>query len=104
MLNPPRMQVVVEVHDINGRLASICSLLRRHGFSVRSEPQRGGDVEGYRMVVPQELRLWYVFALRAPTKDERDARARGGMSPGAEGGEGRGSKRKAGEETVPGCE
>jgi hypothetical protein len=60
------MQVVAEVHDIQGRLESTCSLLRRHGFRVTSELQRGGIVHGYRMVVPEALQLWYVYAVRSP--------------------------------------
>ncbi|KAL3893103.1 MAG: hypothetical protein SGPRY_014469 [Prymnesium sp.] len=58
------LKVVVEVHDINGRLHSITSLLRRHGYRVVTEPQRGGVVRGYEMVVPDELKLWLVFAVR----------------------------------------
>ncbi|KAL1510620.1 hypothetical protein AB1Y20_006921 [Prymnesium parvum] len=64
---PTIRQVVVEVHDINHRLGSIRSLLRRHGFRVRSLPQHGGVVQGYNMVIPEELRLWYVYATRPST-------------------------------------
>ena len=57
-------QVVVEVHDIHGRLDRCVSLLRRHGFRTTNEQQTGGNVQGYRMVVPDALRLHLVFATR----------------------------------------
>jgi FkbM family methyltransferase len=61
---PAIKQVVCEVHDIHGRLERVCGLLRRHGFRVHAEQQRGGCVGGYNMVVPPALQLWYVFARR----------------------------------------
>ena len=61
----PRIrQVVVEVHDVHGRLDGVLRLLRRHGFSVAHELQEGGVVNGYEMVVPASLRLYYVYATR----------------------------------------
>ena len=73
-------QVVVEVHDINGRLEACVGLLRRHGFSVHSEASRGGVVRGYEMVVPSSLRLCLVFATRrvASRSTKSDNGARGG--------------------------
>jgi FkbM family methyltransferase len=57
-------QVVVEVHDVNGRLARVLSLLRRHGMRAKAVQQRGGVRDGYQMVVPHGLRLFYVYATR----------------------------------------
>ena len=58
-------QVVAEVHDVHGRLAATVALLRRHGFTVRTARQHADStVAGYRMVVPRELRLFYVYARR----------------------------------------
>ena len=59
-------QVAAEVHDQCGRLKKFVDLLRRHGFRVAVQPQCGGDVAGYRMVVPRELQLFYVYAVRRP--------------------------------------
>lgn len=57
-------QVVVEVHDVNDRLARVLSLLRRHGMRAKAVQQRGGVHHGYQMVVPHALRLFYVYATR----------------------------------------
>jgi hypothetical protein len=57
-------QVVLEVHDINSRLWRTLCLLRRHGFRATAVPQRSGTVQGYRMVIPGELKLFYVYATR----------------------------------------
>ena len=62
-------QVVAEVHDVHGRLAATVALLRRHGFTVRTARQHADStVAGYRMVVPRELRLFFVFARRNPQR------------------------------------
>lgn len=72
-------QVVAEVHDINGRLDRVVALLRRHGFGgVICEPLEGGQVEGYHMVVPPTLRLFYVFATRDGEGVERGVKRRRG--------------------------
>ena len=61
----PRIrQVTCEVHDVHGRLARVLGLLRRHGMRATCELQRGGEVDGYVMVVPASLRLYYVYACR----------------------------------------
>ena len=57
-------QVAMEVHDIYGRLRACVALLRRHGFTVACQQQRGGTEQGYRMVVPETLRLFNVYAVR----------------------------------------
>ena len=64
-------QVVVEVHDINGRLDACVRLLRRHGFKVLSEASLGGIEKGYEMVVPSTLRLHYVYAFRGQSNRKR---------------------------------
>mmetsp|Transcript_9755 Transcript_9755/g.22536 ORF Transcript_9755/g.22536 Transcript_9755/m.22536 type:complete len:313 (-) Transcript_9755:264-1202(-) len=64
-------QVVVEVHDIYGRLRSVLCLLRRHGFRAMARAQRGGVVCGYETVVPASLRLWYVYASRRRRRSQR---------------------------------
>lgn len=65
---PLIQQLVLEVHDAQGRLAHCTALLRRHGFVVTVEPQRGGVVEGYEVVIPPELELYYVYATRATSE------------------------------------
>ncbi|CAN0210311.1 unnamed protein product [Discosporangium mesarthrocarpum] len=59
-------QVVVEVHDIDGRLDKVTKVLKeRAGFStVCCEAQRTSGVQGYVMVVPEALNMWYVYARR----------------------------------------
>ena len=77
-------QVVAEVHDVHGRLAATVALLRRHGFTVRTARQHADStVAGYRMVVPRELRLFYVYARRNPQRcSVRRASARRPLSQG----------------------
>jgi len=70
-------QVVMEVHDIYGRLWRALCLLRRHGFRAVAVPQRTSTVLGYRMVIPPSLRLWYVYARRKPRRSRRSRRKRG---------------------------
>lgn len=64
-------QVVLEVHDIHGRLWSVLCLLRRHGFRTTARQQLGGVVCGYEAVVPESLRLWYVYAVRQHRRSPR---------------------------------
>ena len=66
---------MLEVHDTAGRLEQCCSLLRRRGFKVMAEAQEGGEVDGYAMVVPAALRLFYVYACRRDVDGERCGRA-----------------------------
>mmetsp|Transcript_4941 Transcript_4941/g.15011 ORF Transcript_4941/g.15011 Transcript_4941/m.15011 type:complete len:307 (+) Transcript_4941:91-1011(+) len=68
-------QVVAEVHDVNGRLDRIVKLLRRHRMTVVAVRQSGGLFEGYQMVIPHELRLYYVYATRRPRNHKRPAQA-----------------------------
>ena len=68
---PKIRQVVCEVHDVHGRLEGVCQLLRRHGLRVTCELQRGGVQDGYEMVVPASLRLYYVYATRAAAGTSR---------------------------------
>lgn len=75
---PKIRQVVCEVHDVHGRLDSVCRLLRRHGLHVVHEQQRGGFVDGYEMIVPDSLRLFYVYATREASASVRGACGRTG--------------------------
>ena len=71
-------QVVLEVHDVHNRLDRVLSLLRRHGFQVTWDLQTGGEVDGYVMVVPSSLCLYYVYATRRnrPTAESTRIRKR----------------------------
>ena len=64
-------QIVLEVHDTNGRLQSVLSLLRRHGFTTTTEQQGTEVVEGYATIVPKSLRLYYLYATRRQGKRKR---------------------------------
>lgn len=60
-------QVAVEVHDIDGRLASTVDLLTSKPAAfdeVCWELQRTSEVDGYVMVVPSALKMYLVFAKR----------------------------------------
>jgi hypothetical protein len=65
---PMIRQVVVEVHDVDGRLHDVCRLLRGVGYtSVVSEQQRTVcSAGGYVAVIPAAAQLHYVWATRAP--------------------------------------
>ena len=83
---PRIQQVVCEVHDVHDRLRHCVSLLRRHGFSVQSTAQTGGEVDAYMMVIPATLRLHYVYASRHPSgkpstrkREKRSPRAASGL-------------------------
>ena len=70
--------VAMEVHDVDGRLAAVVELLqdpRRGGFArVTTQRQTTSVVDGYLMVIPDELKLYYVFATRvAATTDDSKA-------------------------------
>ena len=68
-------QVVLEVHDINGRLDACVSLLRRHGFRVKCEQAKTCSRDGYAMIVPSSLRLHYVYATRPSPRTEATFRS-----------------------------
>ena len=59
-------QLVLEVHDRGGlRLGEVVSILKSHGFAVRTQPQRSSvSTQGYVAVIPSGLRLFYVYARR----------------------------------------
>ena len=65
--------LVIEVHDVDGRLERVCTLLRSHGFRVEATQQRSSTVRGYLIVVPATLKLWYVFAVRVRRSPRRVA-------------------------------
>ena len=74
---PSIQQVVMEVHDINGRLDACIHLLRRHGFRVTARASEGGVEKGYAMVIPSSLRLFYVYAVRGASQDGATEPAKG---------------------------
>lgn len=57
-------QVVLEVHDVYGRLEAIKRVLKAQGFRVHVRQQQTSVVDGYCMFVPDELRMFYVHATR----------------------------------------
>ena len=57
-------QVVVEVHDVGGRLRAVSALLKGRGFRVVESLLRTSTVRGYTWVVPSKLSLYYVYAVR----------------------------------------
>lgn len=67
---PKVRQVVAEVHDVSGRLQAVVDLLSSPAggnfATVHVEAQRTSVVQDYLMVVPPELRLFYVYATRGP--------------------------------------
>lgn len=73
-------QIVLEVHDLHGRLRAVLALLRRHGFSVTVQQQRSGTVGGYHMVVPDALRLFLVFAVANGSRRTLQRRPRAGAT------------------------
>ena len=60
----PTAQVVAEVHDVDGRLAAVCGLLRAWGLAVACCQQTSCVAQGYVSVIPQELNLFYVYGRR----------------------------------------
>ena len=77
---PSVRQVVAEVHNVDDRLEHVCTLLHGRGFRVTVEAQRGGTVRGYRMVVPESLSLFYVYAVRPTEAVRSSARLNKGVS------------------------
>jgi hypothetical protein len=61
------VNVTQEVHDVAGRLKSIVSLLKEHGFQDVIAEQQLSEVseDGYLSYVPHELELYMVYAKRA---------------------------------------
>ncbi|CAM9789830.1 unnamed protein product [Pylaiella littoralis] len=64
---PKIHQIVLEVHDVDGRLAAMVNLLKSEPAvfdEVCWEPQLTSEVSGYVMVVPEALKMFLVFAKR----------------------------------------
>ena len=59
-------QVVVEVHDVAGRKDAAVALLQARGFHVAVRAVTSEVVDGYETIVPAELRLFLLYARRAP--------------------------------------
>lgn len=57
-------QIVMEVHDVQGRLQAACEVLQQQGYTVHTEAQGTSTVRGYRMTIPRSLALHYVYATR----------------------------------------
>lgn len=57
-------QVVLEVHDVDGRLAKVEGLLREQGFRVQTVAQAPDCHEGFLIYVPPEMAMHYVYAVR----------------------------------------
>ena len=63
-------QVSAEVRDVDGRLKAFVDLLEQNNFEVVAKKQAGGDCEGYRMTIPEELLLYYVYARNRSSEPE----------------------------------
>lgn len=86
------LQIALEVHDIDGRLAAIIGVLTSEPAAfdeVCWQPLLTSEVKGYVMVVPKALKMFLVFAKRRPKKtpsaDDRSAGGRGAEAPSATG-------------------
>lgn len=72
------LQIALEVHDVDGRLAAIVGLLRSEPAAfdeVCWEPQLTSEVNGYVMVVPKTLRMFLVYAKRRRQQPVKPPRA-----------------------------
>lgn len=61
------LQIALEVHDVDGRLAATVGLLKSEPAAfdeVCWEPQLTSEVGGYVMVVPKTLKMFLVYAKR----------------------------------------
>lgn len=58
-------QLVLEVHDVDGRLASVVACLHRHAFAVGITPQRSARSAAYATFVPDSLCLYLVYGWRS---------------------------------------
>jgi len=57
-------QIVLEVHDIHGRLQRILDLLKKKAFCITVEPQQPECHQGFLLYVPPEMAMFYVYAIR----------------------------------------
>ena len=58
------LQIVVEVKDVDGRLAQVTAMLESRGMHVRVEPQISSMTEAFMHFVPAALALFLVFGER----------------------------------------
>lgn len=86
---------MLEVHDVNGRLAEAVDLLQSEPAAfdeVCWEPQVTSEVSGYVMVVPEALKMFLVFAKRRqrtstkPSVIDEDSVVAGNSGDGSGGG------------------
>jgi len=57
-------RVCVEVCDRNGKLSTVCTILKSKGFRVFTIQQTTSTTNGYFSFVPEELNMYFVFAIR----------------------------------------
>lgn len=97
LLSTALLQIVLEVHDVDGRLAATVELLQTGPAAfdeVCWEPQVTSEVSGYVMVVPEALKMFLVFAKRRqrrstkPSVIDEDSVVKGNSDDGR----GRGSR------------
>lgn len=65
------LQIALEVHDVDGRLAATVGLLKSEPAAFDEicwEPQLTSEVNGYVMVVPKSLKMFLVYAKRRRQK------------------------------------
>lgn len=86
------LQIALEVHDIDGRLAATIRILTSEPAAfdeVCWQPLLTSEVKGYVMVVPKALKMFLVFAKRrpkkAPSADDGSAGGRGAEAPSVTG-------------------
>lgn len=61
------LKVVMEVHDVRGRLDAVCALLTQRGFDITVRGQASRVLaEDYVMFTPRALRMYYVYAVKDP--------------------------------------
>lgn len=64
---PRIVAVLMEVHDVDGRLDDCVTILRREHFgAICVEPEQTVRTDDVELVIDPRLRLFYVFAERAP--------------------------------------
>lgn len=85
------LQIALEVHDVDGRLAATVGLLKSEPAAFDEicwEPQLTSEVSGYVMVVPKTLRMFLVYAKRRrqlPAKPQSSEDGSVTMPPAAAG-------------------
>ena len=56
-------KIVMEVHDVDNRLQNTIDILELHRFKiVRTQKQESCTIGQYSIFIPDELRLYYIYA------------------------------------------